>query len=77
MKFERNLLYDGSYNCGPTLVPESGKSFNEICTLDHQQWRPTTPQMLSGWTSPSSMSSSKAMPGALHIITAVKMHSKT
>ena len=29
-------LYDEGYNCGPTVVPESGKSFNEICTLDRR-----------------------------------------
>ena len=27
-------LYDEGYNCGPTVVGESGKSFNEICTLE-------------------------------------------
>ena len=42
-------LFDERYNCGPRVVSESGKSFNEICTLGrHQQWQPTALQMLSG-----------------------------
>ena len=51
-------LYDEGYNCGPTVFPESGKSFNEICTLGHQQWQPTTLPVLSGLSSESSATSS-------------------
>ena len=50
-------LYDEGYNCGPTVVPESGKSFNEICTLDrrinngrqqlHRCFHPAPPHMYS------------------------------